>query len=47
VVTVRKRGWRQMLFAATMYELLIDYFLQACHIKAYFYVILGRQGNWN
>ena len=47
VVTVRQRGWRQMLFAATMYELLIDYFLQACHIKAYFDVILGRQGNWN
>jgi len=47
VVTVRQRGWRQMVFAATMYELLIDYFLQACHIKAYLDVILGRQGNWN
>jgi biofilm PGA synthesis N-glycosyltransferase PgaC len=47
VVTVRHRGWRQMVLSATMYELLIDYFLQACHIKAYFDVLLGRTGNWS
>ena len=47
VVTVRHRGWRQMVLAATMYELIIDYFLQVCHIKAYFDVLLGKTGTWN
>ncbi|MDD7941452.1 glycosyltransferase family 2 protein [Actinomycetospora lutea] len=47
IVTVRLRGWRQMVLAASMYELIIDYFLQACHIKAYCDVLLGRTGSWN
>jgi poly-beta-1,6-N-acetyl-D-glucosamine synthase len=47
VVTVRLRGWRQMALAATMYELVLDYFLQACHLKAYLDVMRGRTNNWN
>jgi cellulose synthase/poly-beta-1,6-N-acetylglucosamine synthase-like glycosyltransferase len=46
VVTVRYRGWRQMVLSATMYELLLDYFLQACHIKAYFDAIVRKTRNW-
>jgi biofilm PGA synthesis N-glycosyltransferase PgaC len=46
VVTVRYRGWRQMVLAATMYELILDYFLQACHVKAYLNVLLRSANNW-
>lgn len=46
VVTVRYRGWCQMLLAATMYELILDYFLQACHLKAYLDAVLQRTNNW-
>jgi cellulose synthase/poly-beta-1,6-N-acetylglucosamine synthase-like glycosyltransferase len=46
VVTVRYRGWRQMLMAATMYELILDYFLQVCHIKAYVDVLLKKTDTW-
>jgi cellulose synthase/poly-beta-1,6-N-acetylglucosamine synthase-like glycosyltransferase len=47
VVTVRLRGWLQMALAATMYELLLEYFLQVCHIKAYLDVMRGNTHNWN
>jgi len=47
VVTVRYRGWRQMLLAATMYELLLDYFLQACHVKAYWDSLTRKTKSWN
>jgi biofilm PGA synthesis N-glycosyltransferase PgaC len=47
VVTVRLRGWLQMALAATMYELVLDYYLQACHIKAYLDVMRGKTHNWN
>ncbi|WP_242682166.1 glycosyltransferase family 2 protein [Herbiconiux sp. SYSU D00978] len=46
VVTVRDRGWRHMLAAAVMYELLLDLFLQFVHAKAYFDALTGRQRNW-
>lgn len=46
VVTVRYRGWRQMLLAASMYELLLDYFLQACHAKAYFDAVFRTRKSW-
>jgi hypothetical protein len=46
VVTVRYRGWRQMLLAATMYELILDYFLQMCHVKAYLDVMVHKANNW-
>lgn len=46
VVTVRYRGWRRMLIAATLYELVFDYFLQACHAWAYACAITGRERRW-
>ena len=46
VVTVRYRGWCQMLLAATMYELILDYFLQACHLQAYVDALLRRTNSW-
>ncbi|MFJ5956815.1 glycosyltransferase [Paenarthrobacter sp. NPDC092416] len=46
VVTVRLRGWRHMLLAATMYETVIDIFLQAVHTKAYLDAALNRKKVW-
>ncbi len=45
-VTVRYRGWKQMLIAATMYELILDMFLQFVHAKAYADALVGRERNW-
>ncbi|HWD06215.1 MAG TPA: glycosyltransferase family 2 protein [Amycolatopsis sp.] len=46
VVTLRYRGWQQMLLAASMYELVLDYFLQACHAKAYADALLRTRRSW-
>jgi biofilm PGA synthesis N-glycosyltransferase PgaC len=46
-VTVHYRGWQQVILSATMYELVLDYFLQACHIKAYFDAAFKRTRSWN
>lgn len=46
VVTVRYRGWRQMLLSATMYELSIDLYLQVVHAKAYFDALARRERVW-
>lgn len=46
VWTVRGRGWVQMVLAATMYELVLDYFLQAVHGKAYFDVLRHADRTW-
>ncbi|GAA3387081.1 glycosyltransferase family 2 protein [Cryptosporangium minutisporangium] len=46
VVTVRYRGWRQMLISASMYELVLDYFLQFVHAKAYAMSLLRRERKW-
>jgi len=46
VVTVRYRGWRRMLLAASMYELVLDYFLQVCHAKAYADALLRARKTW-
>jgi cellulose synthase/poly-beta-1,6-N-acetylglucosamine synthase-like glycosyltransferase len=46
VVTVRDRGWRHMLAAATMYELLYDVFLQFVHARAYLDAALRRERRW-
>lgn len=32
-----------MLPAATMYELSLDYFLQACHARAYFDALISKE----
>lgn len=46
VVTVRYRGWKHMLLAASMYELVLDMFLQLVHAKAYADALMGRERNW-
>lgn len=46
VVTVRYRGWKQMLLSATMYELTLDLFLQVVHARAYFDAITNRKRVW-
>lgn len=46
VVTVRYRGWVRMALAATMYELVLDYFLQACHAKAYVDALRRTTRTW-
>ncbi|MGB3829698.1 MAG: glycosyltransferase family 2 protein, partial [Ornithinimicrobium sp.] len=46
VLTVRYRGWPQMVLSASMYELIIDMFLQAVHAKAYADVALNRERKW-
>jgi cellulose synthase/poly-beta-1,6-N-acetylglucosamine synthase-like glycosyltransferase len=46
VVTVRYRGWKYMLAAATMYEMVIDLFLQAVHAKAYSDALFNKKKVW-
>lgn len=46
VVTVRYRGWKYMLAAATMYEMVIDLFLQAVHAKAYSDALFKKKKVW-
>ena len=46
IVTLHDRGWRRMLVAATMYELVLDIFLQFVHTKAYVDALFRRQRNW-
>jgi biofilm PGA synthesis N-glycosyltransferase PgaC len=47
VITVRYRGFKHMMLAATMYEMVtIDLFLQAVHAKAYFDALFNRKRNW-
>lgn len=46
VVTIRYRGWKYMIASATMYELVLDIFLQFVHAKAYADSILRRERNW-
>ncbi|MFV5991374.1 glycosyltransferase family 2 protein [Streptomyces sp. NPDC056231] len=46
VVTVRELGWKRMLLAASMYELLFDFLLQACHAKAYLDSVFRRERAW-
>ncbi|MDQ1084724.1 MULTISPECIES: glycosyltransferase family 2 protein [Microbacterium] len=46
IVTVRYRGWRYMLVAGLMYELIIDLFLQVVHTKAYLDALTRRRRDW-
>ncbi|TLM83225.1 glycosyltransferase family 2 protein [Pseudarthrobacter sp. NamE5] len=46
VVTVRLRGWKYMLAAATMYEMVIDLFLQVVHAKAYADAMFNKKKAW-
>ena len=45
-ITVRDRGWRHALLAASMYELLYDVFLQMVHARAYLDTALRRERRW-
>ncbi|MHA7306357.1 glycosyltransferase family 2 protein [Arthrobacter sp. TMN-49] len=46
VVTLRLRGWKYMLLAATMYETVIDLFLQLVHAKAYADAVFNKKKVW-
>ncbi len=47
IVTVRARGWRQMLVAATLLpEMVFDIFLQATHTKALADALRGKSRHW-
>ncbi|MCI9858721.1 glycosyltransferase family 2 protein [Microbacterium proteolyticum] len=46
IVTVRDRGWRHMVLAGLMYELIIDLFLQIVHTKAYLDALTRRRRDW-
>lgn len=47
MVTVRRRGWRQVLLAAPLvFELAYDVFLQAVQARAFAQVLMRREGKW-
>lgn len=46
MITVRDRGWKYMLPAALMYEIVYDLFLQAVHARAYAAVLFRFQRSW-
>lgn len=46
VITVKDRGWKQMLISASMYELVFDMFLQFVHAKAYLDAIVAKERKW-
>jgi cellulose synthase/poly-beta-1,6-N-acetylglucosamine synthase-like glycosyltransferase len=47
VVTVRERGWAQMLLAATLVvEMAFDFFLQATQAKAFWDTVTMRERTW-
>jgi len=47
VVTVRRRGWRQMLVAAPLVvEMFYDLFLQVVQAQAFYQVVLRREKEW-
>lgn len=45
-VTVRAAGIKQMLLSLTMYEIVIDFFLQAVHAKAFWDAALNKRKEW-
>nr|WP_294697340.1 glycosyltransferase family 2 protein [uncultured Friedmanniella sp.] len=45
-VTVKDAGWKQMLISLSMYELVLDVFLQACHATAFAQSILRSEQEW-
>ncbi len=45
-VTLRDKGWRHQIAAASMYELPYELFLQATHAKAYVDALFRRQRKW-
>lgn len=45
-VTVQDLGWKQMLISLTLYEIVIDFFLQAVHAKAFWDAFRKAERNW-
>ena len=45
-VTIKDAGWKQMLLSFTMYELVLDLFLQACHAKAFAEAFIQSEREW-
>lgn len=46
IITVSDRGWRYMIPAGIMYELVYDLFLQVVHAKAYAAILFRLQRSW-
>jgi cellulose synthase/poly-beta-1,6-N-acetylglucosamine synthase-like glycosyltransferase len=46
IITVSDRGWRYMLPAGLMYEVVYDLFLQGVHATAYAAVLFRRERSW-
>jgi hypothetical protein len=47
IVTVRRRGWHQMLLAAPLViEMVYDLFLQAVQAQAFYQVVLRQEKRW-
>jgi cellulose synthase/poly-beta-1,6-N-acetylglucosamine synthase-like glycosyltransferase len=46
VVTVKDRGWRHALLAATMFEVAYDLYLQSIHARAYLDVCTSSERSW-
>lgn len=45
-LTIRDAGWKQAVLSLTMYELIIDMFLQACHAKAFAQAFVRAERRW-
>ncbi|CAA9329798.1 MAG: Glycosyl transferase, family 2 [uncultured Friedmanniella sp.] len=45
-VTVKDAGWKQMLVSFTMYEFVLDIFLQACHATAFAQAFAQAERKW-
>ena len=45
-VSIRDAGWKQMVLSSTMYELVIDFFLQACHARAFADAFRRAERKW-
>lgn len=46
IVTVKDRGWKHALLAATMFEVAYDLYLQSIHARAYLDVCTSRERSW-
>ena len=45
-ITIKDAGWKQKLLSLTMYEVVIDVFLQACHAKAFANSFFQTERKW-
>lgn len=45
-VTIKAAGWKQVLLSFTLYEIVIDFFLQFVHAKAFWDTFTRAERNW-